>query len=315
MGAILKILAILIVTGGSSYGYFSSHRGNIVEKSEVQEIQQEIVNETVETALIESSDENASSSVQEVEKKVAAEVIVSETTPPKADDKKKEKKKEKDTKKDEDEDEKTSDDRVMPKPCFGISGNKYSENIYYFGTLKFNAECSKDSVEYQWYVNGNSLGVGKTYNFSYKDPNISKRLKINVKNPIEIKLIATSRDGLVSSETKTVSFREVPKIDICFNLESSKMKNFKLGEEYAFDASCSTFSDENPITKYTWKFRDGGLDDSVEKEGIKVSHTFSKPTTTSSSSGCSDGMLSVDLIIATKLSPGSSYGYSYCIEK
>lgn len=222
--------------------------------------------------------------------------------------KSKEDKKDGDDKKDSD-DEKEKE-KEKPSPCFVITGNKYSENIFYLGILKLNADCSKNSKEYQWYANGNSVGAGKSYNFYYKTE------KISTKNPIEIKLIATSSDGLSASTAKTITFREIPQPTICFNQESSKIKSFKLEQEYSFDASCSTYSEENPITKYSWKFRDGGIDDAVKKDGVKVNYSFSKPSTTWEGGECGgpDDRLEVQLDIETKLGNNSSNIHHYCID-
>ncbi|KKP93234.1 MAG: hypothetical protein US25_C0042G0007 [Candidatus Moranbacteria bacterium GW2011_GWE1_36_7] len=224
------------------------------------------------------------------------------------------KKKKDDDKKDEDENEK--EEKEKPEPCFKISGNQYNADTFYLGILKLDADCSKDSTEYQWYINGNNAGAGKTYAFSYKNPSTLNKIKIDIKNPFEIKLIATSKDGLVDSTAKTIKFREIPNPTICFNQESSKVKEFSLGEEYEFDASCSTYSEENPITKYAWKFRDGGIDDAIKKEGVKVKYSFSKPSTTWEGGECGgpNDRLEVQLDIETKIGGSFSNIHHYCIK-
>ena len=300
----VALLAVFVLSGCSK-----SENKN----EESQNLTQEVLSENVESTTNEVSkvsepEDLKSENTSEADSLAVVNNASNDNTKKENDSDKKKKEDKDDKKKDEDDDEK-----IKPEPCFSVSGKNYSGNTFYFGGLKLNAGCSKEAREYQWYINGNSAGAGKTYNFQYKT--LNPRFKVNVKNPIEIKLIATSKDGLTASETKTITFREIPTPDVCFNQESSEVKSFKLGEEYAFDASCSDFSDENPITKYTWKFRDGGQDDSIEKDGIKVKHTFTKPTTTASGGGCNYGLLSVDLIIETKIGGGITHSHSYCIEK
>ncbi len=218
----------------------------------------------------------------------------------------------KDKKEDKDEDdEKKEDKKIEPNPCFNISGKKYNENTFYLGILKLNADCSKNSKEYQWYINGNSAGTGETYSFYYKKAS----LRVNVKNPVEIKLISTSSDGLSASVTKTITFREIPEPKVCFNLESSDVDSFVLGEEYEFDAGCSSSSSENPIVGYSWKFRDGDEDSAVVEDGIKVKHTFKKIAEEHYKSECGPNVLVVELSVETKLGANSNNVHLYCAEE
>lgn len=319
MGAILKILAILIITGGSSYGYFSSHRGNVVEKSEVKEIQQEAVNETAETTLIESLDENDSLSIQEAEKKVAAEVIVSEVNPLKSDDKKKEKKKE-NKEKSSDEEKEEEPSKKVPKPCFTIDNTvKYSEGVYYKKSFNLNGSCSKDVATFEWYLTNaktkklEKIGAGEKISV----PLLKTLIGFGYGDVFEIKLVAISSDGTIESESKNISFRKIPEIKPCITPDSSETKELELDKEIEFDASCTDYEDENPVVKYSWTFRDGN--DGEKETGKQVNHTFSKGATTFTSSACENGAegagLEVEILFETKLGFNQSVNYQYCIKK
>ncbi|MCX6766853.1 MAG: hypothetical protein NT170_03715 [Candidatus Moranbacteria bacterium] len=222
--------------------------------------------------------------------------------------KKKKKKKKKTNKKD-------------PVACFNASSdNQYSDSIFYKGrSIALDAGCSQNATEYLWYLDGENIGSGKTFNklrtnFSSRN---KKKYEFNAKIGVEykIKLIVIAKSGKTKSLTKVVSFRSIPNPVVCFNQESSNVKTFRLGQEYLFAASCSTYLEENPITKYTWKFRDGGISDAVVKEGVSVVHSFSKPATTVEGSSCgSNKWLEVELDIETKLGNNSANIHHYCIE-
>lgn len=208
---------------------------------------------------------------------------------------------------------KEEDKMEKPLSCFDIvSDFQYSENIYYQNKkITLDASCSKNARDYFWYSNGVSIGAGKIFDKPLLPFNPATRIQKQTNIDNEVKLVTVSENGLVDSNSKIIKFREVPKPTICFNQESSEVKTFELGKEYTFDASCSVASEENPITKYIWKFRDGGLDDAIKKEGVLVQHLFSKGATTFEGPcyGPNTGL-------EVKLS-GNSGGtlYHYCIEK
>lgn len=197
---------------------------------------------------------------------------------------------------------------TKPTPCFDIKSDfKYQDNIYYAGKgITLDASCSKDAKDYQWYFNGKSLGSGEIFK------NLPSRATSPDSN-YEIKLIVNSSDGLTNSISKTVKFRAIPQPTICFNQDSAKVKSFILGQSYNFDASCSTFSDENPIVKYSWKFWDGGLNDAIAQDGVKVDHTFTKRSTNFEGGGCSIGGVQAELDTVTKLGDAYSNLHTYCI--
>lgn len=216
---------------------------------------------------------------------------------------------EKEAKKKIEEVEEENNDDKKPEACFEVDGNKYKDNIYYKGSISLDASCSDNTKIYQWYLNGVVIGEGEIFNGF-----LSMMQKIDVDH--EIKLVVTSDDGFIDSTSRIIRFKTVPEPVICFNQDPANVKTFKLNEEYSFDASCSTFSEENPITKYTWKFRDGGIDNPIIKEGIKVNHSFSSHATTFTASECdgpNDG-LEVELDIETKIGNNYSNIYHYCIE-
>jgi hypothetical protein len=322
IGLVVKIVSSVVVLGViaiGSYFYYPSkvkqealiqQPGDVAEETltpkenkEAVTIEPKNAQEVVVTENVKEEDTSKNIAVSDTK-------IATDNTKKEVDDKKKsDKKKEESKKKNSNEDEKKES-----KPCFAIDDKyKYAENVYYKGNLSLDAACSKESSEYQWYFNGSNSKSGQKVTYSGGGFGGSPTIKVG--GSLEIKLITTSKDGLTASTTKTITFRDIPKPTVCFNQDSSKVKSFKLGEEYTFDASCSTFSDENPITRYSWKFRDGGQDDAVVKEDVKVKHAFSKPTTTASGGGCNDGLLSVDLIIETKLGSNGSHTHTYCIDK
>lgn len=330
MFTFLKLLTILIVTGGSSYGYFSSHRDNMVENSEDQEIQQETTSENVETAPIEPSDENTSPSVQEAEKKKVDATVASETIPSKGDDdNKKEKKKEEKKKKDKSSDNANSiaslsqeagvqekeTSKKEPKPCFTIDNLvKYAEGIYYRKSFVLNGTCSKDADTFEWYFDNIKIGTKERLTIP-----LSSHFKgfsgFREGIAVEIKLVAISADGISKSESKKITLRKIPEIDPCITPKMSDTKELELGKEIEFDASCTKYEDENPVVKYSWIFRDGKEGES--ESGKKVSHTFTKGATTITSSECGgEGQtLGVELQLETKLGNNNNAIYHYCIKK
>lgn len=193
--------------------------------------------------------------------------------------------------------------------CFQINSDyKYNETTYYAGkVITLDASCSSEIVDYQWYLAGISFGSGEVLT-----KNISYNQQINTET--EIKLIATSKNGTVKITKKNVWFRKVPMPHACIIPNPTSTSALDLGTVYTFDASCTTFSDENPITKYSWKFRDGGFGDSILKSGILVQHAFSKPATTFEGAGCGKGGLEVELDLETKLHQNLSSISHYCIK-
>ena len=94
MITLLKIFVTLVILGGSSYGYFSSHKQKAVENGETQNTQQKATSENIETIPNEPSDKDITAPVQEAEKEKIDEPIVSAVTTPKAPDEKEKKKEE-----------------------------------------------------------------------------------------------------------------------------------------------------------------------------------------------------------------------------
>ena len=314
------------VIGGSSYGYFSNHKQTSVENSETQNIQQETTNESIETAPVEPSHEDTNPPIQEAEKKktdepIAPEVVLSQTS----DDKKKDQKKEK-TKKEAESSggdsvsslsketgmKKEEDSKKDSKPCFTIDGGvRYSEDIYYRKAFTLNGTCSKNANKFEWYINDKKIGTGT------KLPIPLTLLKFGYGVIFEIKLVVISSDGISENESKKISLRKIPVIEACITHKSSETKELELNKEIDFDASCTGYDDENPITQYSWTFRDG---ENGEKEtGKKVSHSFSKGATTFKSSACDNGAemagLEVEVLFETKLGFNQSVIYQYCIKK
>ena len=328
MITLLKIFVTLVILGGSSYGYFSSHKQKAVENGETQNTQQKATSENIETIPNEPSDKDITAPVQEAEKEKIDEPIVSAVTTPKAPDEK-EKKKEGTKKKKESsggksitslsqEGEKNADEdsKNEAKACFEIRNLiKYSEDVYYRKSFSLDASCSRDAKSYTWYFNGVKAGAG------VKLP-VPTSIKIKGFSGFregvvtEIKLVTTSSDGVSKSESKKISFRKIPEIKACITPKATRDKEFVLGEEIEFDASCTEASDENPITKYTWTFRDGK--DGEQETGKKVEHAFSKAAPDTAASDCNrgaeDSMVTVQLLFETKLGLNSSVQWTYCIK-
>ncbi len=310
------------VIGGSSYGYFSNHKQEVSENT-----QQETVSENIETAPNEPSDKDIAAPVQEAEKEKADEPVISTVPTPEVPDEK-EKKKEETKKKDESssgksisslsqESEKKADEdsKEEPDPCFTIDGLvKYSEGVYYRKGFTLNGTCSKDADTFEWYFDSVKIGTKEKMLIS-SAPKFKGFSGFKEGVAVEIKLVATSPDGISKSESKKISLRKVPEVDPCITPKMSDTKELELGKEIDFDASCTEYEDENPVVKYSWVFRDGK--DGEEESGKKVSHTFSKGATTITFSECGgEGQaLEVELQLETKLGNSNTALYHYCIKE
>ncbi len=322
IGLFIKAVSSAVILSVMSIGSYFYHPSKLKQENQTQ--QSDVVIEEFAVSeedkgmeLIESDNEQEKIS-ENIKKSDGADAIMTkantvvEAVKENANKKSDKKKNEEDDKKEKDSTKDTKSDQVKPEPCFSIADkNKYAENVYYTGSLVLDATCSKDTNEYQWYFNGSGSKSGqKTTFYSGGVPRVYNAVKSGT--PVEIKLIVTSKDGLSASTTKTVSFREIPKPEVCFNPKSAEVKELEIGKEIDFDASCTTFSDENPVTKYIWKFRDSNA---TTKEGKKVSHSFSDKTSTAEGGGCNNGLLEVELDIETKLGTNSNNLHHFCIKK
>ena len=306
---ILKLLAILIIFVGGAFSGYLFHKRVVAGNGGNQAVQAAV---TVENAALPASD----TEVKKIEPAVATGITVMNAK----DDKKKDTKKE--TKSSggttigsiAELEQKFKDSLKEPTPCFKISPLvKYAEGIYYRGAFTLNAACSKDAKKYAWYFNGKKVGSNATLLVTAYPRTKPQDVSYfgNFKNgvAVEIKLTVTSSDDISKSTSSTLTLRDAPKPNVCYN--QTGVKTFKLNKEYTFDATCSdSSSDENPITKYTWKFRDGGIDDPIVETGARVSHTFTKPVTNVGNGGES---LEVELVVESKFG-GMDTHYVYGIE-
>lgn len=201
------------------------------------------------------------------------------------------------------------------KSCFTIDKLvKYAEGIYYRQSFALNGSCSKNAATFAWYLDGIKVGTSSKLAVPLSSKfNGFKGFRNYV--PFEIKLIVTASDGATKSESKTISFREIPGVEPCITPSSSKTKELELNSEIEFDASCTKYTDENPVVKYSWIFRDGKEGES--KSGKKVSHSFTKGATTVTFSQCGgEGKaLEVELQLETKLGNSNNALFHYCIKK